>query len=84
MDPRSFHLNTEIGLLIASPALAGEIAGLVEQDMAPDNAWRVSLDAEGRLVWQSSLGTTRLQPARGFGQRIADFFYGLLPIKDQL
>ena len=84
MDPRSFHLNTEIGLLIASPELAKDIAALVERDMSPENAWRVSLDDEGRLAWDSSRGTTRLQPARGLGQRIADFFYGLLPIKDQL
>jgi putative cardiolipin synthase len=84
MDPRSFHLNTEIGLLIAAPTLAEDIAGLVEQDMAPGNAWRVSLDADDRLLWQSSLGTSHRQPARGFGQRVADFFYGLLPIKDQL
>lgn len=84
MDPRSFHLNTEIGLLIASPELAKDIAALVERNMSPENAWRVSLDDEGRLAWNSSRGTTRLQPARGLGQRIADFFYGLLPIKDQL
>jgi putative cardiolipin synthase len=84
MDPRSFHLNTEMGLMITSPALAGEIAGLVERDMSPRNAWQVSLDEEGRLVWHSAAGTTSMQPARHFGQRIADFFFGLLPIKDQL
>jgi putative cardiolipin synthase len=84
MDPRSFRLNTEFGLMIAAPALAEAIAGLVELDISPDNAWRVSLDDENRLVWQSSDGDRFLQPARGFGQRITDFFYSLLPIKDQL
>ena len=43
-----------------------------------------SLDDEGGLAWNSSHGTTHLQPARGLGQRMADFFYGLLPIEDQL
>ena len=52
--------------------------------MKPDNAWHVTIDGEGRLTWTSTKGTTRLQPARGIGQRIADFFYGLLPIRDQL
>ena len=84
MDPRSFHLNTEMGLLVASQALAEQIAALVEQDMEPGNAWRVFLDERGRLGWVSSAGTTRRQPARNGFQRIGDFFYGLLPIKDQL
>ena len=84
MDPRSFHINTEMGLLVASPRLAGLVADLIERDMDPDNAWRVTLDDQGRLTWTSGKGTTHLQPARGFGQRIADFFFGLLPIKDQL
>ena len=84
IDPRSFHLNTEMGLLIASPALAEQIASLVEQDMEPDNAWRVLLDEHGGLRWESSTGTARRQPARNGFQRIGDFFYGLLPIKDQL
>ena len=84
MDPRSIHLNTEMGLMITSPALAGEVADLVERDLSPQNAWRVSMDEEGQLAWESAAGKKRLQPARHFGQRIADFFYGLLPIKDQL
>ena len=52
--------------------------------MEADNAWHVTLDDEGRLAWSSADRTTQLQPARNFGQRIADFFYGLLPIKGQL
>jgi putative cardiolipin synthase len=84
MDPRSFHINTEMGLLVASPQLADQVAVLLEREIAPENAWRVTRDDEGRLAWTSSAGTSHLQPARGFAQRIADFFYGLLPIKDQL
>jgi len=84
MDPRSFHINTEMGLLVASPPLAEQVAELIERDMEPGNAWRVTTDDDGKLTWTSSKGTTHLQPARGFGQRLADFFYGLLPIKGQL
>jgi len=84
MDPRSMHINTEMGLLIKDPGLAHEVLEHLEDDMRPENAWQVSLDEENQLVWESADGKTHLQPARGFGQRIADFFYGLLPIKDQL
>jgi putative cardiolipin synthase len=84
MDPRSMHINTEMGMLIEDPVLAREVMLELEEDMSPNNAWRVTLDEEDRLVWESAAGKVYRQPARGFGQRIADFLYSLLPIKDQL
>ena len=84
MDPRSLHINTEMGVLIEDRHLAQQVASGLEGDMAPDNAWRVSLNNESQLQWESALGVHHLQPARHPGQRIADFFFGLLPIKDQL
>ncbi len=36
------------------------------------------------LYWQSSEGIVRSQPARSFSQRIADFFFRLLPVESQL
>jgi cardiolipin synthase C len=84
MDPRSMHINTEMGLLIKDAGLAREVMHYLEEDMLPENAWRVTLNEDNQLVWESAAGKVHLQPARGFGQRIADFLYGLLPIKDQL
>ena len=72
--------NTEMGLLIKDPLLAGEVMLSLEEDMLPENAWRVTLDEEDQFVWESATGKVHLQPARGFGQRIADFLYSLLPI----
>ena len=84
MDPRSMHINSEMGLLVYDPELADRVADIIEHDMQPENAWRVDIDEKNRLTWTSSAGTVYRQPARHFGQRIADFFYGLLPIEDQL
>ena len=84
MDPRSFHLNTEMGLLVYDPILAEQVARIVERDMQPENAWHVDIDSEDRLVWRSTAGVGYIQPARHLGQRIADTLWGLLPIKDQL
>ena len=84
MTPRSFQINTEMGLLIQYPALAKRVIAMLERDMKPENSWHVTLDEEERIVWHSTAGTTYLQPARHLGQRIMDFFYGLLPIKDHL
>jgi len=84
MDPRSLHINTEMGLLIRDPGLATEVMLALQEDMLPENAWQVTLNEDNELVWESTAGKTHWQPARSFGQRMADFFYGLLPVKDQL
>jgi len=52
--------------------------------MAPENAWRVFVDEDNHLRWESSSGRVSFQPARSFWQRIADLFYRLIPIESQL
>jgi len=84
LDPRAIVLNTENGLYIESPDLASELAEQFDLMMAPENAWRVYLNEEDNLRWESSSGTVIWQPARSFGQRISDFFFRLLPIESQL
>lgn len=85
LDPRALEINTENGLYIESPELAKQLAAMFDAMMAPENAWRVYLDKEEQtLRWESSAGTVDIQPARSFGQRIADFFFRLLPIESQL
>ena len=84
LDPRAIKLNTENGLYIESPLLAMELAREFELMMAPENAWRVFLNEEDKLRWESSAGTVSSQPARSFGQRISDFFFRLVPIEKQL
>jgi putative cardiolipin synthase len=84
LDPRAIEINTENGLYIESAGLCGQLAEQFDWLMTPENAWRVTVDEENRLRWESSSGTVTIQPARSFGQRIADFFYRLIPIENQL
>jgi putative cardiolipin synthase len=84
LDPRAIELNTENGLYIESPELAMELAREFDRMMAPDNAWRVFLNDENKLRWESSEGTVSSQPARSFGQRVSDFFFRLIPIESQI
>ena len=84
LDPRAIEINTENGLYIESPDLAKELAEQFDKMILPENAWRVYLNKENQLRWESGAETVSLQPARGFGQRIADFFFRLLPIESQL
>jgi putative cardiolipin synthase len=84
LDPRAIVINTENGLLIESPQLAQELTEQFEAMMRPDSAWAVTLDEHGRITWQSDFGRTQIQPARSFSQRLAAFFFQLLPIESQL
>ena len=84
MDPRSTHINTEIGLIIESPALAQDVAQLIEQDMAPHNSWRLELTSEGRIAWATVRNGRPLsynaEPDVGFGKAMTFLLLAILPI----
>jgi putative cardiolipin synthase len=50
LDPRSARLNTEMGFVIDSPALANAIAELFADEI-PTRAYRVGLGDTGQLQW---------------------------------
>jgi putative cardiolipin synthase len=78
-DPRSVNINTEMGVLVDSPGLGEAMAAIAQRDMSPENAWQVTTNEAGRLVWTSSAETVTRQPARNWWQRIANGFFKLLP-----
>jgi putative cardiolipin synthase len=79
LDPRSIELNTEMGLIVSSPGLAEEVAAIAERDMGPANSWRVRLDDDGELYWESAEGIVNRQPAQSSWQRIQMWFFGIVP-----
>jgi putative cardiolipin synthase len=79
LDPRSIQLNTEMGMIVSSPGLAEEVAAIAERDMAPTNSWRVLLDENGELFWESAEGIVKKQPAQNSWQRIQMWFFGIAP-----
>jgi len=78
-DPRSFQINTEAGAFVRSPGLAAELAGVMDRDMQPENAWQVFLDEDGKPYWVNSEETVHKQPARGASQRIMDKIFKVVP-----
>jgi putative cardiolipin synthase len=56
LDPRSAALNSELAIVIHSEQLAAEAAALIERDLEPDRAWKVTLEprrAGGlEMVWR--------------------------------
>jgi len=79
LDPRSIQLNTEMGMVVKSPGLAEEVAAIAERDMDPANSWRVHLDENGELYWESAEGIVKKQPAQNSWQRIQMWFFGIVP-----
>ncbi|MEM1092237.1 MAG: phospholipase D family protein, partial [Pseudomonadota bacterium] len=82
LDPRSAALNTEMALIIESPALAGQLADAIEEQLAAERSWRLTLDERNRLSWNSEHRGS--EPEAGVGRRFSSFFLSLLPIENQL
>lgn len=79
LDPRSEELNSEMGVVVDSEELARELVTIMERDMQPENAWRVSRNERGGLQWQAGTQTLTRQPARGAWQRTQDILFMLFP-----
>ncbi|WP_373740832.1 phospholipase D family protein [Neisseria sp.] len=85
LDPRSARLNTEMGVLIDSP----EIAGTMQRTLVkttPDYAYKVTLNDKGRLQWQNPEDRTvsTKEPEAGFWKRMTVRILSILPIEGLL
>ena len=82
-DPRSVTLNTEMGFVIDSPALARRVHDAFDQGV-PEDAYRVMLAGDGRLAWEEKQenGTVRhdSEPGTTAWQRFMVWLLSLLPI----
>ncbi|OQX17125.1 MAG: phospholipase D family protein [Desulfobulbaceae bacterium A2] len=70
LDPRSENLNTEVGVIMHSDALACAVEAAIETDMLPANSWNAATDDPDQFV--------------SFGKRSKVRFWQLLPIKPLL
>ena len=85
LDPRSVNLNTEMGLVIESPQLAGAISSALDQKL-PYATFEVTLVDDGRsLQWveRTPQGEVRYnsEPQTGFMKRLGVGFMSVLPIE---
>jgi putative cardiolipin synthase len=82
-DPRSLRLNTEMGLIIDSPVLAGRVQDMFRDGVA-EIAYEVRLEG-GRLEWVEHAGASdivhRHEPGTGPLQRLLVSMLALLPVK---
>lgn len=83
-DPRSARLNTEMGLIMDSPALAEELTSAFGPDLLL-NAYRVELDDNGDLVWRDGAGAVLTdEPGTNALDRGVLWFFSLMPIEGLL
>jgi len=80
-DPRSAKLNTEMGLVIDSPALAQRLSAMFDT-ASPRLAYRVALGADDALEWHDGAGATlHGEPEVGWARRMKVTIYSWLPIE---
>ena len=83
-DPRSARLNTEMGLVIDSAALAGQLADAFATDIA-QHSYELRLGPRGALQWLERQGDRVVlhdtEPGSGIGLRAAVWLLSLLPIE---
>lgn len=86
LDPRSIDINTEMGLFLDSPKIAGAFTEMIEEDL-PHHSYRVILE-DGKIRWRFDDGATQevldKEPQTGWWRRFSSGFYGILPIEGQL
>jgi putative cardiolipin synthase len=88
LDPRAAEINTEMGLYVESPELAGQVIAYMDEGVLPENSYRVQLDEDGNLVWITEKDGQEVrytnEPESTFWQRFVAGFVQMLGIEDQL
>ncbi|MET1755255.1 phospholipase D family protein [Novosphingobium sp. RD2P27] len=86
-DPRSAHLNTELGLIIEAPQLASDLAETFDQDIAA-SVYRLGLSEDGRMYWIDARDDYPVrefvEPGTGLFSRALVALLSRLPIERQL
>jgi len=88
LDPRSAFLNTEMGVLVESPALAEQLRAQFARTTGPELSYRVVLDEKEGLVWYDRVrGKDRRlerEPDASVGRRLSVTLLRLVPMESQL
>jgi cardiolipin synthase C len=87
LDPRSAKLNTEIAVVVDSPALAAQVEEDIAEDMSPERSWHVRLvprpDGQGeRVAWTGEQGgrpATLFHEPASWRANLGAFFLSLIP-----
>ncbi|MDX2419207.1 MAG: phospholipase D-like domain-containing protein [Xanthomonadales bacterium] len=86
-DPRSAYINTELGVIIESPAIAEAFTEAVE-NLLPTQTYEVFLNEQNAIRWRGLENDREVvlnkEPQSGFWRRMGGRFMQFLPIRGQL
>lgn len=86
-DPRSFYINTEMGVILDNPGLTSRLVDLVDAAL-PEQTYRVEINGKGELLWTTLEDGEEVvyssEPETSCWRRFVTGVMRLLPIKDQL
>jgi cardiolipin synthase C len=84
LDPRSASLNTEMGVVIESPAIAQKIAAAFAEEI-PARSYRVRLNEAGAMEWlephENGIIVHKSEPGVTWRKRLAVALLAVLPIE---
>ena len=93
LDPRSHDLNTEMAVVVNSPALSAELADIIDEDRLPTRSWRIQFQSQtgpksSVLTWTGEVDgkpVTLFHEPMNFGNEFKVFLLSSIPgIDDQL
>jgi putative cardiolipin synthase len=92
LDPRSLHLNTEIGLMIDSPEIAQQVVKRFDTITSPANSFVLALQDDGkgnpRIVWNSVKDGKAIaytsEPGSDTQRALVVDLLGILPLEGEL
>ena len=86
-DPRSFNINSEMGIVIESEEFVTETSNNIQSQL-PGIAWKLRLDDNGKLEWVDVSGEAEVvydsPPQSTAGQRFKSEVYGIDALEGQL
>ncbi|MBD0273920.1 MAG: phospholipase D family protein [Acetobacteraceae bacterium] len=85
-DPRSAHLNTEMGTFVRDPEVAGRLREEIARLTDAVRSWAVRMDAAGRLEWSDGgpRSPVHREPGTSLTRRVLARVLGWLPIEPYL
>ncbi|MBO9667075.1 MAG: phospholipase D family protein, partial [Bdellovibrio sp.] len=87
LDPRSFNLNSEMGVVMKCPDLANAFSGKFKHNLA-EIAYKVDLDDKGELVWttydEGKKTTLHGEPETSWWQRTKASFMSIFVPESKL
>jgi putative cardiolipin synthase len=87
LDPRSLYLNTEMGMAVTSPVLAGRMANSILDSLA-DSSYKLRLSKKGKLQWLlQTAGIEEIittEPQSSLWRRFLTKLMSFLPIEGQM